>query len=395
MEQSMSFDHAPASQPVKALSWGYESLDRATGGMGAGEIHVLVGSMDSPVSKLAQGIAVRAACRGNAVRYFSDHLTSRSFSRNCVSARLGLENGPLRTSISRAEYGAACRDLDAFGLKFKSTDLKDEEFEVLSEECAQAGISCDLIVIDCGPVWSLESAYRVELSFEALRKVAVKLEAAVVVVVHSEPQDSRLSFLQTIRSCRSLEQIASVVVGIHDPQAEDHTCRASLAKNRAGPECLLQFRLSPGTQWFRDPKESSDSDAWGTDMSFIPKADAAKRAAVIQVDSEPVQTRLVQIRMRLAYLRDNRIDAAVALLGAIKRAQSSVDGSVSDERLLVLQNDAARLAEATRRERSESKMLRRQITLLEHEEPGLLLDAVLALPEPVPAHLELAAREGR
>jgi len=103
-------------------------------------------------------------------------------------------------------------------------------------------------------------------------------------------------------------------------------------------------------------------------------------AAGARADSEPVLTRLVQIRARLAYLRDDRIDAAVALLGAIKRAQSSVDGSVSDERLLVLQNDAARLAKATRRERSESKMLRRQITLLEHEEPGPLLDAVLALP---------------
>jgi len=212
----------PADRVPPAVMTGFEDIDRVTGGLRRGQLHILGGDTSSGKSSLANAIIHNVLCNHGTVDVFGYEdeplaLAARIAARHSHLSNFHLQQGDL----NGADLEETVADWDALAMTF-DLEVCHERPSSITELCLQIreGVrrrGTDLIVIDyvqlLKTIGEGRSAYeRLSNISKALWSTARRTNAALLLLSQLRRRDSKRPEKTDIKDCGDLEQEAYTVM---------------------------------------------------------------------------------------------------------------------------------------------------------------------------------------
>jgi replicative DNA helicase len=299
---------------LSGLSWGYDTLDRRTGGMRPGELLILAGRPGMGKTALGAGVAYRAAHRGARVLFVSCEMRPEGVGARVLAALAGLPLGAVLDGVIIEPGANQFRrlDTDEYGrlieAKRTAAALPVQMLRAGSptigtiraaaqRQASRGGL--DLIVIDylgllrppVGMSPGTPKAVEIAEITRAAKLMAMDLGVPVLMLAQinreAAKRDDKIPQLTDLRDSGAIEQDADVVAFIHRPeyylskpierapgesddkflareaarmdQLRGAAGRAMvlLAKQRQGAGGVCDLRFSARTTWFHEEHEDA------------------------------------------------------------------------------------------------------------------------------------------
>lgn len=201
---------------------GYPALDqRLGGGLRREDLIVLGGDSGSGCSALALGIAVRAATAGHAVAVLSTEMSATRLAERALAltAKATLDElaGDALHDDRRAEIAVVALRLRELPVTFHAQPVEGWPIDL-----GEVGGAWDLLVVDCLEGLELDGRAPLEaaaLRVAALKRIAIRHRAAVVLVVHSSDSPAsradRRPAVSDFTAAAALRQHADLILGLY------------------------------------------------------------------------------------------------------------------------------------------------------------------------------------
>ena len=221
------------------------------GGLRTGDLVVLGGDVGSGKSALALGIAMRAAARGNVVRYYTGEMTpERVYERMlAVEGRARIDDLRRGTLDEQTRAGVA-----AATLRMRDVALMVDRLPAEMGDALRAVEGLKLGVID-----SLQGLPEGEDAVRALKGLALELGVALLVTAYLPGLDRTRTdprpTLDDFGSRQTVKQHADIVLGLFREemygggQAVEGATELLALKNRGGPTGYIDLYFYK--QWLR------------------------------------------------------------------------------------------------------------------------------------------------
>lgn len=253
----------------KGLEIGWESLDRALGGLHPQEFIVIAGRTSMGKTAFALEVSLKLSSK-NPLLFFSLEMSERQQGQRLLANTSGINSFHFRRNVVR-EYQLDCVAQAAILLGRNQLYLSDSIYHIddiiMAAHAAHREHQLKVIVIDYVQIIQhnektiREGMVKITAS---LKRLAKDLNIPVIGLAQvSRAVDGRADkhpFLSDLKESGSLEQDADIVIFLHRPEyydkgADPDLMEVDIAKHRNGGHLgLLEFKYDRGTNSFSEKK---------------------------------------------------------------------------------------------------------------------------------------------